>query len=391
VNILHSVESFYPSLGGTQELVRQVSERLVNRGHSVTVATAANANRASGNMNGVRVAEFHISGSLVRGLKGDVESYRHFLLHSEWDILCNFSAQNWATDIPLGILPGIRAKKILIPTGFSGLGLPAYRAYYRSMIGWMRQYDRIVFHSSTYRDVSFVRACGIPHFVVIPNGADEREFMGEMKLDVRAKLGIPRDDFLILHVGSFTGFKGHAEAFDIFRKARIQNATLLMIGAPMPSSYGVLLQRFRVKRRLFRLGLGTHQKSLIVASLPREDTVAAFKQADLFLFPSNVECSPIVLFESMASKTPFLSTDVGNAEEIARWSHSGMILPTWKLCGFGRARIRPSAGMLERLYLDDEKRTQMAEDGFMAWKERFTWDEISREYEDLYRKAVLGP
>jgi glycosyltransferase involved in cell wall biosynthesis len=54
----------------------------------------------------------------------------------------------------------------------------------------------------------------------------------------------------------------------------------------------------------------------MITSLSRIETLAAYHQADLFLFPSNIECSPLVLFESIASKTPFLTTDVGNAKEI---------------------------------------------------------------------------
>jgi len=39
VNILHTVEFYSPSVGGAQEVVRQISELLVKRGHDVTVAT----------------------------------------------------------------------------------------------------------------------------------------------------------------------------------------------------------------------------------------------------------------------------------------------------------------------------------------------------------------
>ena len=57
-------------------------------------------------------------------------------------------------------------------------------------------------------------------------------------------------------------------------------------------------------------------------------TVNAFKQANLFLFPSLIECSPIVLFEAMASSTPFLVSDVGNSKEIVKWTGGGELLPT---------------------------------------------------------------
>ena len=59
---------------------------------------------------------------------------------------------------------------------------------------------------------------------------------------------------------------------------------------------------------------------ILILNIDREETVAFYQTADLFLFPSNIECSPIVLFEAMASKTPFLVTDVGNSKEIISWS-----------------------------------------------------------------------
>jgi L-malate glycosyltransferase len=35
MKILHCVESYYPSIGGMQAVVRQLSERLVKMGHEV--------------------------------------------------------------------------------------------------------------------------------------------------------------------------------------------------------------------------------------------------------------------------------------------------------------------------------------------------------------------
>jgi len=45
MNILHCVESYYPSVGGMQEVVKQLSERLVKLGHAVKVATRNNPDR----------------------------------------------------------------------------------------------------------------------------------------------------------------------------------------------------------------------------------------------------------------------------------------------------------------------------------------------------------
>ena len=131
------------------------------------------------------------------------------------------------------------------------------------------------------------------------------------------------------------------------------------------------------------------EKKLIVTELTRAQTVSAFKAADLFLFPSNIECSPLVLFESVAAKTPFLTTDVGNAQEIISWTGGGDLLPTTQdRWGYSHAKIKESVEKLEYYFNHQNKLIQMGQKGFQAWQKRFTWDRIAKDYEELYQKLL---
>lgn len=384
MNILHTVEFYAPSIGGMQEVVRQISERLVKLGHKVTVATTRLPERVSTDIKGVEIVEFDISGNEVRGYRGDTESYSRFLLNGKFDVVSNFAAQQWATDLMFPVMEQISAKKVFVPTGFSGLYWPQYRGYFQKMPEIMRRYDRNVFLSENYRDIDFARRHGIGNGVVIPNGAGADEFLPKPKLNVRAKYGIADDDFLVLLVGSHTGLKGHAEAIRIFTGSRIRNATLIIV-ANAPG--GGCTRRCRIKASVFDWWRNVSQSSkrILIEEMTREETVAAYHEADLFLFPSNIECSPIVLYECMASKTPFLVTDVGNAAEIIRWSGGGRLLPTRTTkTGFSKARIGGSVALLNELWRDSTSRGSMAEAGFLAWKERFTWEKIAAGYENLY-------
>ncbi|OGU18127.1 MAG: hypothetical protein A2X61_02515 [Ignavibacteria bacterium GWB2_35_12] len=386
MKILHTVESYLPTHTGMAEVTRQISERLVSKGHEVTVATSKLNDRKDIIINGVKIVEFSIKGNNVRGIKGEVDKYIEFLLNNDFDIICNFAAQQWATDLTLPLLSRLKSKKVFVPTGFSGLYLSAYKNYYSKMAEWMNLYDMNIFLSDKYRDIDFAREHGIKNIKVIPNGADEDEFLRETGIEFRNKYGIENDDFMILHVGSRTGFKGHSEALSIFSKANIKNSILVMIGNEGSGLYKPIMKIFDAK--LFIFNQSSRQKKLnkkvIVLDVPRIETVQAFKESDLFIFPSNVECSPLVLFECMASKTPFIVTDVGNSSEIIEWSGSGEMLPTTFFKGLSRTKIKDSVVMLEQLYNDKEKRTAMAESGFEAWKKRFTWEKIANEYENLY-------
>lgn len=386
MKILHTVQFYHPSVGGMQEVVKQLSERLVKLGHDVTVATSHDPGRRQNIINGVKIAEFNISGNMVYGISGDVEKYRGFLLNSDFDVIANFAAQQWATDIMLPILDQIKAKKVFVPTGFSGLFDPEYQSYFESMKNWMNKYDMNVFLSNDYRDINFARRNDIGKTVLIPNGAAQDEFLVKPGLDIRKQLGISENDFLILHVGSHTGIKGHKEAIRIFARSKIKNATFLLIAN---SFGGGCTTSCNLKKFFFGISPARYMdnKKLIITSLSREETIAAYITADLFLFPSNIECSPLVLFECMASKTPFLTTDVGNAAEIIEWSGSGLLLPTRKNNkGESIAEIDGSVAMLENIYADSQKREIMKNSGFDAWLNRFTWEKLTKEYEKLYNK-----
>ena len=384
LKILHCVESYYPSIGGMQEVVKQLSERLAEAGHEVTVATSASLKRVESEHNKVQIKSFKIQGNLVRGMRGEIERYRTFVRNGKFDVVTLFAAQQWATDAILDLLPDIRAKKVFVPTGFSGLFLPQYHDYFERMSKWLQEFDMNVFLSNDYRDINFARAHSVDRIMVIPNGAGADEFLPNSNVDIRKELGISKNDTLILHVGSHTGIKGHAEAIRIFRKASIKDATLLIVandlggGCTRSCKLAAMLSKFYPSQKAAR-------KTVRVVSLDRVTTVAAYKTADLFLFPSNIECSPLVLFECMASKTPFLTTDVGNAREIIEWSHSGQLLPTRiDKAGFSRADCAKSAQMLKSLVVDAKLRINMQESGFLAWSKSFTWEKIAQEYESLY-------
>jgi len=324
-------------------------------------------------------------------MKGEVQQYQDFLLGSQFDVIVNFAAQQWATDAALPILERLTAKKVFVPTGFSGLYLPVYKDYFTQMQEWMKTYDANVFLSARYRDINFARDNGITAKYLITNGAAFDEFAPTRETDIRKKLGIAPNNFLIIHVGTHTGAKGHAEAIELFARANIKNATLVIIGNIVGSARCLLKCKWQSTLVNYTPKQRRRNKKVLLVDMSRADTVAAYQQADLFLFPSNIECSPIVLFECLASRTPFLTTDVGNAVEIIEWTGAGQILPTTKTPnGCSVALVKESAAALEKLYFDIERRATMAENGYKRWHEKYTWEKVADSYELLYQELMAG-
>ena len=123
----------------------------------------------------------------------------------------------------------------------------------------------------------------------------------------------------------------------------------------------------------------------MVLDAPREEVLAAYKAADLFVFGSQVECSPLVLFEAAASGTPFISTEAAERERDRGVDRRAA---SWFLRSGANGRFHASpdafASELTRLWNDVSARRRLAETGRERWLQDFTWDRIAERYESVY-------
>ncbi|MDB4875820.1 MAG: hypothetical protein JWM41_2266 [Gemmatimonadetes bacterium] len=386
MRILHTALFYPPSVGGAQEVVRQISERLAARGHDVTVATSRLTERTRQVSNGVRIVEFDVQGSQTSGFRGDVSGYQDFLLSYDGDVMMNYAAQQWSADLVFPLLDRLPYAKIFAPCGFSALHDPSHAPYFRALPQTLSKYDRLIFHSDEYQDAGFARKHGLTNRRIIPNGCGADEFGGGGGALFRERYGIAKESPLLLSVGTHTGLKGHALVIDAFVRARIGPATLVIAGNALSSGgCAAACRRSASVAQVFSLG----RKRVLVLDLSRAEIVAAYHAADLFVLGSAVECSPLVLFEAMASRTPFITTAAGNAAEIAGWGNSGILVPSRRTPD-GAVRAEPAdfARSIESLWRDETARRRMADDGRAAWRSRFTWETIAVEYEELYEEAV---
>jgi glycosyltransferase involved in cell wall biosynthesis len=111
--------------------------------------------------------------------------------------------------------------------------------------------------------------------------------------------------------------------------------------------------------------------------------------ADLFVFASHVEYSPLVLFESAAAGTPFLSVPVGNAAEIAEWTGAGVICPAPQdERGYTKMDPKLFGEQWAHLASDRMQLRRMGQIGRQNWAARFTWENITDQYESVFRKVA---
>ena len=192
MKVLFSVEFYEPQKGGAEEVVKQLAERLSQKGHHVTVATTHIQARTTAVINGVTVEGFALSGSLIRGIAGtekEIERYQTFL-KGDFDIIVNYATQIWTTDLAFPVLESIAAKKILVSCGYT-LKDEKHREYFEGMPKHLVKYDNIVYMSEEYHDKAFHHNPVIKgKAVIIPNGAAAEEFLAVPAIHIKKELGI---------------------------------------------------------------------------------------------------------------------------------------------------------------------------------------------------------
>lgn len=392
--VLLCCEHYPPSVGGVQEVMRQVAERLAADGVDVTVATSQHPDRALDTIrSGVRVVSFAISGNRAKGMKGPVGEYRSFLMREKFDALLIKAAQQWTFDAAIDVLPELPGRKLFIPCGFSGLHDPLYGDYFRDMPKWLRRFDGLIFYASEYQDITFARSHEISPLYLVPNGVDEREFLDPSPGSIRQRLGVDLQHDLLLSVGSRISGKGHWEVIRAFGQARLSRPATLVINANEPGKTLIekikrhlkhaLTGRWPLSLLAWWYGRTKVEKQVMVVDLPRADLVRLYKAADLFIQASHVEYSPLVLFEAAAAGTPFLASSAGNSQEIAQWTSGGTVVPGIRE-GSAEVSVAALAREIEVMLADPEKLHAAGQTARgLIWERGFTWDQIVRRYRSL--------
>ena len=411
MRVLLCCEFYWPSVGGVQKVVQEVAEGLTRRGHAVTVATTLLSEREHNQHNGVTIRPFAVSGNGAVGLRGNVDAYREFVTTGEYDVLLVYAAQQWTFDALWSVLDRIPFRKVHVPCGYSGLFYPQFQEYFTRLPDILKQFDALVYHAKNYRDVTFAREHGLKQLAFIPNGASAAEFGSAGEGSFRNSRSIPEKSRVLVSIGSPPFAKGFLELISAFAVLDIQQDCVLvfnghfpswlagrsLMGSPMGSLLGALrqllggiLRKVRgsepsigdLTLRALRQIRRNPRKRIMLVNEPRERVIQMLFEADLFVFASHIEYSPLVLFEAAAAGLPFVTVDVGNAIEIAEWTGAGVVCPSEKDSA-GRTTVAPAdlATSMAELIHNDTLRATMGARGREAWQARFTFEHLVERYE----------
>ena len=390
LKILITTFTYHPNADGIAEATAVLANGLARLGYAVTVATEYHPKRLPNSPeSNPRVEQFKLSGLPHNpvAVQDDGRRYQEFLRDFQCDVIVFEAWHFWSTQLALPLLKELRAKKVLVTHGYTAhLWIRAPRFAWGLGLwvrGWpevlampfrLRRYDQVVFLSARpdrdrMIDLLVARLTGFRRRSVIPNGAFVREF-AESVLDFRAAHGIGPGP-LLLCVANYGDRKNQAMALRAFRRAQIENGTLVFIGSEFNDYSEQLLQLDQSLRTAFPAG-----RVLLLEKINREMTCAAFRAADLFVLSAKAETQPIVLLEAMASHTPFLSTDVGIIAELP----GGIVVN-------GEAEMTAN---IQALFRSPRLMDELARQGWEACQNTYDWDRVVEAYDRLL-SGLAGP
>lgn len=396
MRILNVTQTYFPFMefGGPPVKVRSLSQQLVKLGHQVTVLTADWGLRSHVLANGGRAERTAVGWRLE---EGGIEaiylpSWLHYRALSWNPGIARFCrAQLWRFDVAhifglydfLGPATAAACRHRGIPYVVEPMGmfvpivrnfLPK-RMYHLALGQSMLRGSRTIVGTSP-QEVAELASSGLPteKIVVRRNGVEVPDSLPE-RGRFRVAAGIPADAKVILYLGRLSEKKSPdvlLQAFALLCNKKSDAELRLVFAGP---DEGGMKQR--LQRMAGNLGVSAHVQ--ILGAVFNEDKWSAYRDADVFVLPSQNENFGNTAGEAVAAGTPVVVTDkCGIAPLLA--DVAGLVVKhDAGAIAQAVARVLYEPGLHARLSA-----------GCKRAAAKLNWDEPAEQMESLYEQLVTG-
>ena len=280
----------------------------------------------------------------------------------------------------LAVLSATQKNRPLLVHTFHGHVLQGYfdgpqqRAFVELERRLARRTDVLVAVSPEVRDELLGLGIGRPdQYRVIPLGLDLAPLLAVGprqggRGDLRSRLGLSGDVFLVGILGRLVAVKDHATLFEAM--AAIPEAHLAVVGdGELRPSLEDLSRQLGIADRIHFTGWW-------------DDIPAALADLDVVALSSRNEGTPVALIEALAAARPVVATDVGGVRHVVEDAATG-----W-LCSPGDPAAL--AALLRRALVHRDLAANLAQEGRRRVTERFGRARMVADHRALYRELVGG-
>ncbi len=410
MKILHVTPLYYPSSGGAQRHVKEVSDRLVSRGHQVTILTT-NAKDDRNLIDGIEdalpkielidgVSVFRLRASpglFAMGLDGLVNlrgGYRllsalltagglemlslhprsldfvRSIIRSDADLVASW---NWYWPPAYHVYLARRLRR------FQLVGFPLFHTEER----WVQRsvYDRmvavsdaLVVNTSHERDFILRRAPAARNVVVAGVGVDPTQFARRQGNAFRTRHALGSGP-LIGFVGRMSPNKGVDKVVEAMGTVWDWNKDVRLVLA------GSRTNNFpRLDTLLHRLAPHERARVLMLPNFSEREKADLYDSLDVFVLPSIGESFGIAYLEAWMCHKPVIGSRIGSTSCVIEDGVDGMLVDPNDPSDIARAIIH--------LLADPHRRVQMGERGHAKAIEHFTWEKVTDRVEQCFLHLI---
>lgn len=370
MKILQITSSFFPVLGGQEKVVYEISKRLSERGHELTILTtdlfSENEKYVKEEFSeGIRIMRFKNKYFLggygycpeaVKWLKKNWKNYDVVHSHGYNRYLSEIALNKLYKKKPLIFSPHgfIHTKKNLIFKKIHDLTLGKFvrKANYCTAL--------------TNLDFGEYKRLGVKQekIIKIPNGVDINRFSKNNKKEI-AEIKKKYGKF-ILYVGRIHESKGLQYVIEAIKNI---NVKLLIVGKD--SGYKKDLERIADSMNI-------RDKILFAGGINDERIVSFYGASEAFVLFSEWEGFGIVAIEAMATGKPVIVSDRGSLPYLVKDDKQGFVVE-FKNVGKLKKKI-------EEVLSNKKLQIRMGKEGIKTSK-NYDWENIVKEYEQIYGRV----
>ena len=373
-------------VGGISRVVHDLSHRLIQDGHDVTVVTYRDGNvpyfEDDGGVQVHRVDNFMISPNnfidwilqlnfnmIARAGEIIAEKGGFDVIHAhDWMTCYAGKTLKNAYNIPL-------VSTIHATEAGRNSGIRTDLQKYINDTEWMLTYESSeVIVNSNYMKNELQRLFGLPYekINVVPNGVNLNLFNDiERDYDFRRRYAMDNEK-IILFMGRLVYEKGIQTLISAMPKvlSYYNDAKLIVAGK------GGMIDELR--NQVNYLGLGN--KVYFTGYLGSKDVQKMYKCADVAVFPSTYEPFGIVALEGMLSGTPVVVSDIGGLNEIVEHGVNGMKSYA--------GNPNSLADSILTLLFDQKLCDTISKNAKLKVKTEYNWTKIAQDTHLAYEKAI---
>jgi glycosyltransferase involved in cell wall biosynthesis len=325
MRVLQVTSCFGEQYGGTERYSYNLSKELVRLGHNVEVFASRlkSTTPITEEFNGLKVRRFPSLGFVWN--VNPISILLHSLINAKFDIVHVHSYLYFSSNqavLAKIIRACFRRKTPLVLHLHGGLGIPPYmrqqpikrilKKVYDSTIGKLMMLGADQILSACVSDsIKAQEVFNLPRerIAIVYNGIDTSMFLQETP-----EIEIDSSRY-VLFVGDLEYWKGVDKLVDCMRILHEQgeDITLKLVG--VGSIEPILRKRSRNLNIEF------------LGQIPHSEMPKLMSSAFAFILPSLWEGTPTVGLEAMASRTPFIGTNIGGIPEIVKNNITGILVP----------------------------------------------------------------